>query len=63
MRAGSSTPVSGRVVGPMLWSFLAGVAVGALSVFVLGVIPMIAEAPADEYALDHGIEGAEREYQ
>jgi len=47
----------------MLWSFLAGVAFGALSMFVLGVVPMIAETPADEYALDNGIEGARREYQ
>ena len=47
----------------MLWSFLAGVAFGALSTFVVGVIPMIAEAPADEYALDNGIEGVRREYQ
>jgi len=47
----------------MLWSFLAGVAFGALSMFVLGVVPMIAEAPADEYALDYGIEGVGREHQ
>jgi hypothetical protein len=47
----------------MLWSFLAGVAFGALSTFVVGVVPMIAEAPADECALDNGIEGARREYQ
>jgi len=47
----------------MLWSFLAGVAVGALLMFVLGFVLMIADSPADERALDRGIEGAGREHQ
>jgi hypothetical protein len=46
-----------------MWSFLAGVAVGALSMFVLGFVLTLADAPADERALDRGIEGARREYQ
>jgi len=42
---------------------LAGVAVGALLMFVLGFVLMIADSPADERALDRGIEGAGREHQ
>jgi len=47
----------------MLWSFLAGVAIGALLMFVLGFVLMIADAPADEHALDRGIDQARRERQ
>ena len=47
----------------MLWPFLAGVAVGALSMFVLGFVLTIADAPADKRELDRGIDQARRERQ
>ena len=47
----------------MLWSFLGGVAVGVLSMCVLGFVLTIADAPADERAHDRGIEQARRERQ
>ena len=45
----------------MLWLFLAGAAGGALPMFILGVVLMIADARADERALHRGIELARRE--
>ena len=47
----------------MLWAFLAGVAVGALLMFMLGFVLMIVNTPADEHALDRGIDQARRERQ
>ena len=47
----------------MLWSFLAGVAVGALLMFVLGFVLMIVGTPSEGHALDRGIDQARRERQ